>query len=132
MDTVLGLKGDTGDTCWHGLTVEETRNRLDTSIENGLDAAKAQIRLDRSLSLRAHLANKYLPVGIGAVALLQILVTYAPPLQRIFNTEAILARAWPWLLVGGLMFFLLVETEKLIIRSSKLLRRTVSAAEAGT
>jgi hypothetical protein len=29
------------------------------------------------------------------------------------------------------VFFLLVETEKLIIRSSKLLRSTVTAAEAG-
>jgi magnesium-transporting ATPase (P-type) len=87
--------------------------------------------IDSSLSLGAHLANKYLPVGIGAVVLLQMLFTYAPPLQRLFGTEAIPAHAWPWLLLGGLVFFLLVETEKLIIRSSKLLRRTVTAAEAG-
>jgi len=87
--------------------------------------------IDSSLTLSAHLANKYLPVGIGAVVLLQILFTYAPPLQRIFNTEAVPAHAWPWLLLGGLVFFLLMETEKLIIRSSKLLRRTVTAAEAG-
>jgi magnesium-transporting ATPase (P-type) len=88
--------------------------------------------IDSSLSLRAHLTNKYLPVGIGAVVLLQILFTYAPPLQRLFNTEAIPAHAWPWLFLGGLVFFLLVETEKLIIRSSRSLRRTVTAAEAGT
>jgi hypothetical protein len=31
----------------------------------------------------------------------------------------------------GLVFFLLVETEKMIIRSWKLVRRTVAAAEAG-
>jgi magnesium-transporting ATPase (P-type) len=88
--------------------------------------------IDSSLSLRAHLANKYLPAGIGAVAILQILFTYAPPLQRIFKTEAIPAYAWPWLFLGGLVFFLLVETEKLIIRSSKSLRSTVTDAEAGT
>jgi magnesium-transporting ATPase (P-type) len=88
--------------------------------------------IDSSLSLRAHLANKYLPLGIGAVVLLQILFTYAPPLQRLFGTEAIPARAWPWLLLGGAVFFLVVETEKLIIRSSKSLRHTVTAAEAGT
>src|SRR5215469_11954644 len=88
--------------------------------------------IDSSLSLRAHLANKYLPVGIGAVVLLQILFTYAPPLQRLFDTAAIPAHAWPWLFLGGLVFFLLVETEKLIIRSSKSLRTTVTAAEAGT
>src|SRR6516164_1132750 len=88
--------------------------------------------IDSSLSLRAHLTNKYLPVGIGAVVLLQTLFTYAPPLQRLFDTEAIPARAWPWLFLGGLVFFLVVETEKLIIRSSKSLRSTVTAAEAGT
>jgi len=87
--------------------------------------------IDSSLSLRAHLANKYLPVGIGAVVLLQILFTYAPPLQALFKTEAIPAHAWPWLFLGGVVFFLLVETEKLIIRSSKSLRSTVTAAEAG-
>jgi len=88
--------------------------------------------IDSSLSLSAHLANRYLPVGIGAVVILQILFTYAPPLQRVFKTEAIPVRAWPWLILGGLVFFVLVETEKLIIRSSKSLRSTVTAAEAGT
>jgi magnesium-transporting ATPase (P-type) len=88
--------------------------------------------IDSSLSPTAHLTNKYLPVGIGAVVLLQILFTYAPPLQRLFDTAAIPAHAWPWLFLGGLVFFLLVETEKLIIRSSKSLRTLVTAAEAGT
>ena len=88
--------------------------------------------IDSSLSLRAHLANRYLPLGIGAVVLLQILFTYAPPLQRLFGTEAIPARAWPWLFLGGAVFFLVVETEKLIIRSSRSLRNTVTTAEAGT
>jgi magnesium-transporting ATPase (P-type) len=88
--------------------------------------------VDSSLSLRSHLANKYLPVGIGGVVILQILFTYAPPLQHIFDTEAIPGHAWPWLVLGGLVFFLLVETEKLVIRSSKSLRSAVTAAEAGT
>jgi cation transport ATPase-like protein len=33
--------------------------------------------LDSSLSIKAHLGNKYLPHGIGAVVLLQLLFTYA-------------------------------------------------------
>ena len=87
--------------------------------------------LDSSLSLRAHLGNKYLPLGIGAVVILQLLFTYAPPLQRLFDTEAIPLWVWPWLLLGGLVFFLLVEAEKLIIRSSGSLRSAVTAVEAG-
>ena len=76
----------------------------------------SRYKVGSSLSLRAHLDNKYLPLGIGAVLILQLLFTYAPPLQVLFETEAIPLRIWPWLLFGGLVFFLVVEAEKLIIR----------------
>ena len=87
--------------------------------------------IDSSLSLKAHLGNKYLPLGIGAVVILQLLFTYAPPLQRLFDNEAMPLRVWPWLFVGGLVFFLVVEAEKLVIRSSGPLRSSVTAVEAG-
>jgi magnesium-transporting ATPase (P-type) len=87
--------------------------------------------LDSSLSFKAHLGNKYLPLGIGAVVILQLLFTYAPPLQYLFKNEAIPLRVWPWLFLGGLVFFLVVEAEKLIIRSSGSLRSAVTAVEAG-
>ena len=81
--------------------------------------------------MTAHFGNKYLPLGIGAVVVLQLLFTYAPPLQRLFDNEAIPLRVWPWLFAGGMVFFLVVEAEKLIIRSVDFLRRTATAAEAG-
>jgi magnesium-transporting ATPase (P-type) len=87
--------------------------------------------IDSSLSLQAHLGNKYLPVGIGAVVILQLLFTYAPPLRALFDTEAIPLYVWPLLLAGGAVFFLVVEAEKRIIRSSRSLRRAVTAVEAG-
>jgi magnesium-transporting ATPase (P-type) len=87
--------------------------------------------LDSSLSLTAHLDNKYLPLGIGAVVILQLLFTYAPPLQRLFDNEAIPLWVWPWLVLGGLAFFLVVEAEKFIIRSSRSLRSAVTAVKAG-
>jgi len=87
--------------------------------------------LDSSLSLKAHTGNAYLPLGIISVVILQLLFTYAPPLQAMFGNEAVPLWVWPWLLVGGLLFFLVVEAEKLIIRSSGFLRRLVVAAEAG-
>ncbi len=88
--------------------------------------------IDSSLSVTAHLGNRYLPLGIGAVAVLQLLFTYAPPLQAMFGNEAIPLRVWPWLLAAGLAFFLVVEAEKLAIRSSAPLRRAVTAVETGT
>ncbi|WP_024506395.1 HAD-IC family P-type ATPase [Bradyrhizobium sp. ARR65] len=87
--------------------------------------------LDSSLSFTAHLGNKYLPLGIAAVVVLQLIFTYAPPLQAIFGNQAIPIGAWPWLLAAGLAFFLVVEAEKLVIRSSASLRRAVTAVEAG-
>ena len=54
--------------------------------------------LDSSLSLKAHLGNKYLPLGIVAVVILQLLFTYTTPFQAMFGTEAIPLRIWPWLL----------------------------------
>ena len=88
--------------------------------------------LDSSFSLTAHMGNKYLPLGIGAVVILQLLFTYAPPFQAMFGNEAIPLLVWPWLLAGGLLFFVIVEAEKLVIRSSDALRKTVTAVEAGT
>jgi magnesium-transporting ATPase (P-type) len=87
--------------------------------------------LDSSLSFKAHLGNKYLPLGIGAVVILQLLFTYAPPLQALFDNEAIPLHVWPWLFLGGFVFFLVVELEKMIIRSSGSLRSAVTAVEAG-
>src|SRR5262249_51111703 len=87
--------------------------------------------LDSSLSITAHLDNPYLPVGIGAVVILQLLFTYAPPLQAMFGNEAIPLWVWPWLIAAGLAFFLVVEAEKLLIRSTGSLRRAVTAIEAG-
>jgi magnesium-transporting ATPase (P-type) len=72
--------------------------------------------IDSSLSIKAHLGNPYLPLGVGAVVVLQMLFTYTPPLQTLFDTEAVPLRIWPWLVLGGFLFFLMVEAEKLILR----------------
>jgi len=88
--------------------------------------------LDSSFSLTAHLGNRYLPLGIGAVVILQTLFTYARPFQAVFGNEAIPLRVWPWLFAGGAVFFLVVEGEKFVIRSSDSLRTAIRAVEAGT
>ena len=79
----------------------------------------SRYKVDSSLSLTAHLGNPYLALGIGAVAVLQLLFTYAPPLQQLFETAAIPFGVWPWLILGGFVFFLVVEAEKLVIRSMR-------------
>ena len=47
MDTPVNRNSASDGADWHALTVEETRRRLDTSLEKGLDAAEAQSRLQK-------------------------------------------------------------------------------------
>jgi magnesium-transporting ATPase (P-type) len=90
----------------------------------------SRYKIGSSLSVKAHLDNKYLPLGIGAVVILQLLFTYAPPLQVLFETAAIPLRIWPWLLFGGVVFFFVVEAEKLIIRLTRSPQGVVAAVRA--
>jgi magnesium-transporting ATPase (P-type) len=87
--------------------------------------------IESSVSLKAHMENGYVALGIGTVCVLQLLFTYAPPLQVLFGNESIPAGVWPVLLSGGLVFFAVIELEKLIIRSSPGLKTFVTGVEAG-
>lgn len=79
--------------------------------------------VDSSLSIDAHKGNPYLWYGIAGVVVLQLLFTYAPPFQLIFSTEGLPLAAWLWLVCGSIIFFLVVEVEKLVIRSIPTLRK---------
>jgi magnesium-transporting ATPase (P-type) len=87
--------------------------------------------LNSSLSVRAHMGNPYLWYGVAGVVVLQLLFTYALPLQAIFDTEALPLSAWFWLVCGGLLFFFVVELEKLIIRSIPSLKGSVAPQQNG-
>src|SRR5499433_186766 len=91
----------------------------------------SRYKLDSSLSLLAHFGNPYLPLGIGAVVILQLLFTYAPPLQALFHTEAMPLRLWPPLFIAGLVFFLVVEVEKLVVRTRSSSRGAPAPALSG-
>ena len=87
--------------------------------------------LDSSLSPSSHMGNPYLWYGVGAVAALQLLFTYAPPFHAIFGNEPLPLWVWPWLIAGGVAFFLVVELEKLVIRSNPTLRRAATQLGEG-
>ncbi|MFC4278007.1 cation-transporting P-type ATPase [Achromobacter aloeverae] len=80
-----------------------------------------------SLTPRAHRGNPLLWYGILAVVVLQLLFTYAPPLQAIFSTEALATLVWVKLFAGAVLFFLIVEMEKVVIRAVPAWRRAVTA-----
>jgi magnesium-transporting ATPase (P-type) len=117
----------------HELTNSDTLSR--TVAVNALVIGQvfyllnSRYKLDSSVSLRAHLGNAYLALGIGTVVILQLLFTYAPLMHDLFQTEDIPSWVWPWLFLGGLAFFLVVEIEKLIIRISLSLRGVPKSKE---
>jgi magnesium-transporting ATPase (P-type) len=77
--------------------------------------------LDSSLSVRALMGNSYIWYGIIAVVVLQLLFTYAAAFHAVFDTEALRLSDVLWLLGGAVVFFLVVEVEKLVIRSVPVL-----------
>lgn len=87
--------------------------------------------IESSVSIKAHLDNKYLPMGIGAVVVLQLMFTYLSPLQVIFDTEPVPLHVWPWLLLGGLLFFFVVEAEKWVIRFRRGSSPSTAASTSG-
>jgi magnesium-transporting ATPase (P-type) len=87
--------------------------------------------IDSSLTPYAHSGNLYLWYGIGAVVVLQLLFTYAPPFHAIFGNESLPLWVWPWLIGAGVVFFLVVELEKFVIRSIPMLRRAATHADEG-
>ena len=87
--------------------------------------------IDSSLTRHAHSGNPWLYWGIGAVIVLQLLFTYAPPFHAIFGNESLPLEIWPWLIGGGIVFFLAVELEKLVIRSVPALRRAATHMDEG-
>jgi magnesium-transporting ATPase (P-type) len=86
----------------------------------------SRFKIESSLSLAAHTGNRYLPMGIGAVVVLQALFTYAPPFQAIFDTAPLPAWFWPLAFLGGAVFFVIVEAEKAYIRSRRPARAAVN------
>jgi magnesium-transporting ATPase (P-type) len=54
-------------------------------------------------------------MGLVLIAL-QGVFTYAPPLQRVFQTAALDITSWAVIVALGLMLFLLVEGEKAVLR----------------
>jgi hypothetical protein len=75
------------------------------------------------------MGNPYLWYGIAAVVALQLLFTYALPFHAVFDTEALALSAWLRLVGGAALFFLVVEVEKLIIRSSPALRGSATSQQ---
>ncbi|MGM0632025.1 MAG: cation-translocating P-type ATPase [Pseudomonadota bacterium] len=60
--------------------------------------------------------NRMVLLAIGTCLALQLLFIYAPFMNRLFDTVPLDARAWLYCFGVGLLLFVLVEIEKLVVR----------------
>jgi len=60
--------------------------------------------------------NKVVLIAIAAIIGLQLLLTYAPLMNTLFDTQPLDLRAWGLCLLVGIAVFVLVEGEKLLQR----------------
>jgi magnesium-transporting ATPase (P-type) len=60
--------------------------------------------------------SRYILIAVAAAVVLQLLFTYTPPFQLMFDTRAIGIEEWGIILVVALPVFFLVEIEKWVLR----------------
>ncbi|MEJ8573939.1 HAD-IC family P-type ATPase [Microbaculum marinum] len=69
------------------------------------------------LSRRALLASRAVLIAIAAVVVLQLALTYLPPLQMLFAVQALTWSDWSLVAAAGAGLFLVVEVEKIATRA---------------
>jgi magnesium-transporting ATPase (P-type) len=76
------------------------------------------------------LGNPYVLLAVGAIVLLQLGFTYAPPMQVLFGTADIDAATWGKILAAAAAVFVLVELEKALLRRLMPARQGAAAPAA--
>jgi Ca2+-transporting ATPase len=81
---------------------------------------------NRSLFEQGLFSNKPMLVAVGSTLALQLLITYLPPAQEIFNTKALPPRELILSLGLSLVVFIAVEIEKWFKRNKQSKNNQVS------
>ncbi len=76
------------------------------------------------LSWQGLLSNRWLSLAAVIVIALQLLYTYAPPMQTLFESRGLQAMDWLGFLALSVCVFFIVVTEKAILRRFSRRRRT--------
>lgn len=102
---------------WHGQSLETAR-----TVAVNMFVFGELFYLFNCRSLRYSMfklgvfSNRWLIVGVTAMIVLQILLTYSPTMNRLFGTAPIGINEWFWILMGGFTIFAVVGTEKWLRR----------------
>ncbi len=69
-----------------------------------------------SMTLRGLLGTPAVLIGVSGVTVMQLLFTYAPPLQRLFDTRPLSLEQGLWVMGFGIALFVVLEMEKFVAR----------------
>ncbi len=72
--------------------------------------------VESSFNIQGFIGNRAALIAAGALIVLQLALTYAPPFQSWFGTEGIGWSDWGVVVTAGIAVFVLVELEKAVIR----------------
>lgn len=78
--------------------------------------------LSSALSCKGLLGSPYVLLAISILAVIQLLFTYNPLMQKLFGTMAIDTAVWIKVVSFGVLLFLVVEVEKSLIRHYRIAR----------
>lgn len=101
-----------------GASIEQARTvAVNTLVAGQLFYLFNSRFLERSsMSIRSLISNGKALVAVAVLVFFQLGFTYLRPLQDLFGTASIPVMDWKWIMVSGMVIFLLVEMEKAMIR----------------
>jgi len=110
----------------HGMPLEEARTiAVNTLVMfEVFYIFSSRYILEPSLNREALFGNRYVLIAVALVLGLQMLFTYAPPMQHLFGTVALDADTWLQIVLIAATVFPLVELEKWLMRRWVEHRRT--------
>jgi magnesium-transporting ATPase (P-type) len=112
----------------HGATIELARTAAVNAMIIGqvFYLVNSRFLYESCFSFKALTGNRLIPASIAGVVVMQALFTYAPFMNAIFGSVPLPWNLWKWLLLGGAVFFVVVELEKAAVRL--LFQKEVRAA----
>jgi magnesium-transporting ATPase (P-type) len=105
----------------HGASLESARTAAVNTLVvfEAFYLLNARFLIAPSLPLTAIAGNVYVPLMIVLVVALQLIYTYAPFMQALFQSAALGADAWLRVVLIGLSIYVLVEIEKAAVRMAR-------------
>jgi len=107
-----------------GSTLETARTAAVNTIVVGEAFYLLNVRryTEHAFRLETFRGNPVVLLVLGILVFLQLLFTYAPPMQHLFRSVALDATSWAVILGMGVLLFLAVELEKAWLRRARVFR----------